>query len=169
MGPFLEAFLLLIVLPLGLAVATEFWAKRHRSGERWMSAMAWLPVPFLALTLLAVVASQIPRIEGSFGQVAGVVPIYVAFLVVMAALGRLAAGAFGLGIREGRALIFSGHAQLAGRAAPRSRPAPDICADAHSHRAANLGGTRRLAGLCPGRPAGGANKTGGPCQGVRAE
>lgn len=106
-GPFLEAFLLLIVLPLGLAVATETWAKRHQSGERWMSAMAWLPVPFLALTLLAVVASQIPRIEGSFGQVAGVVPIYVAFLVVMAALGRLAAEAFGLGVREGRALIFS--------------------------------------------------------------
>lgn len=31
-GPFLEAFVVLIVLPLGLALLTEFWAKRHRSG-----------------------------------------------------------------------------------------------------------------------------------------
>ncbi|MES4786374.1 MAG: arsenic resistance protein, partial [Nitrospiraceae bacterium] len=43
--PFLEAFLVLIVLPLGLAVATEFWAKRWRSGAIWLEITAWLPVP----------------------------------------------------------------------------------------------------------------------------
>jgi ACR3 family arsenite transporter len=64
-GPFLEAFFLLIVLPLGLAITTESWAKRRPGGasQRWMSAVAWLPVPFMALTLLAVVASQIPEIK----------------------------------------------------------------------------------------------------------
>ena len=107
-GPFLEAFLLLIVLPLGLALLTERWAKGSRAGERWSGAMGWLPVPFMALTLLVVVASQLPKIGDSLGRVAAVVPVYVAFLVVMAAAGALVARAFGLGTKEGRALVFTG-------------------------------------------------------------
>ena len=108
-GPFLEAFLLLIVLPLGLALLTERWAKRNRAGEQWADAMGWLPVPFMALTLLVVVASQLPKIEDSLGrQVARVVPVYAAFLVVMAVLGMVTARAFGLGTKEGRALLFTG-------------------------------------------------------------
>lgn len=107
-GPFLEAFLLLIVLPLGLALLTERWAKSNRAGERWENAMGWLPVPFMALTLLVVVASQLPKIGDSLGQVARVVPVYVAYLVVMAVVGVVVARAFGLGTKEGRALIFTG-------------------------------------------------------------
>jgi ACR3 family arsenite efflux pump ArsB len=107
-GPFLEAFLLLIVLPLGLALLTERWAKRNRAGEQWADAMGWLPVPFMALTLLVVVASQLPKIGDSLGQVARVVPVYAAFLVVMAVLGMVSARAFGLGTKEGRALLFTG-------------------------------------------------------------
>ena len=111
-GPFLEAFLLLIVLPLGLAIGTQYLKMRSSAvgsaARRWDSAMGYLPVPFLALTLLAVVASQIPKLEGAFGQVVGVVPIYVAFLVVMALVGRLTARLFSLEVQTGRALIFTG-------------------------------------------------------------
>ena len=107
-GPFLEAFLLLIALPLGLALLTERWAKSNRTGERWADAIGWLPVPFMALTLLVVVASQLPKIGDSLGQVAKVVPVYVAFLVIMAVGGVAAAWVFGLGTKEGRALIFTG-------------------------------------------------------------
>ena len=57
--PFLQAFLVLIVLPLGLALATEFWATRRRSGATWLEATAWLPVPFMAIILFLVVASKI--------------------------------------------------------------------------------------------------------------
>jgi ACR3 family arsenite efflux pump ArsB len=106
-GPFLEAFLLLIVAPLGLAVATQWWARRHPSGATWVTVAHWLPVPFLALTLLTVVASQVAMIEGAFGRVAGVAPLYGAFLTIMVVLGRVGASAFGLSSREGRALIFS--------------------------------------------------------------
>ncbi|MEJ7820181.1 MAG: bile acid:sodium symporter [Rubrobacteraceae bacterium] len=106
--PFLEAFLLLIILPLGLALITERWAKSTQAGERWTDAMSWLPVPFMAITLLVVVASQLPKIGDSLGQVARVVPVYVAFLVVMAVVGVAAARAFGLDTREGRALVFTG-------------------------------------------------------------
>jgi ACR3 family arsenite transporter len=111
-GPFVEAFLLLIALPLALAVATQYLNGGGSAAgsvvRKWDEAMGYLPVPFLALTLLVVVASQIPKLEGTFGQVATVVPIYVAFLVVMALVGRLAARLFRLGTEAGRALIFTG-------------------------------------------------------------
>ena len=106
-GPFLEAFLVLIVLPLGLALATEFWAKRRRSGAIWLEATAWLPVPFMAFTLLLVVASQIGRIEEYLPLVSRAVPVYVAFMVIMPVLARLTACTFRLDTQAGRALIFS--------------------------------------------------------------
>jgi ACR3 family arsenite transporter len=111
-GPFVEAFLLLIILPLGLAIGTQYLKARRSAvgslASRWDSVMGYLPVPFLALTLLAVVASQTPKLEGAFSQVLGVVPIYVAFLGVMALLGRVTARLFSLGVETGRALIFTG-------------------------------------------------------------
>lgn len=106
-APFVTAFLVLIVVPLGLALATEFWAKRRKTGAAWLEGTAWLPVPFMALTLFLVVASQIGRIEQHFSTVVQAVPIYVAFLVIMPILARLAASAFRLDVGAGRALIFS--------------------------------------------------------------
>lgn len=106
-GPFLEAFLILIVLPLGLALATELWAKRKDSGFAVVQLAAWLPVPFMALTLLLVVASQIGRIEEYLPVVAQAVPVYVAFMVIIPLLGRVTAQAFRLDTRAGRSLIFS--------------------------------------------------------------
>ena len=106
-GPFLEAFFVLIVLPLGLALASEFWATRRRTGAVWIEATAWLPVPFMALTLLLVVASQIGRIEQHLPVVIQAVPIYVAFMVIVPFLARLFACAFRLDTQAGRGLIFS--------------------------------------------------------------
>lgn len=107
-GPFLEAFFLLVALPLALAVATQYLKPRSSIVRKWDEAMGYLPVPLMALTLLSVVASQVPKLEGAFGQVAGVVPLYVAFLVVMPFVGRPVARLFGLGTLASRALIFTG-------------------------------------------------------------
>ena len=107
-GPFLEAFLILIVLPLALAWATETLATRHRAGERITSAMNAVMVPLMAATLFVVVASQFPKIDDQLGAVASVVPLYAAFLLVMAGLGLLVARAFRLDVPSSRALIFSG-------------------------------------------------------------
>ncbi|WP_205544048.1 arsenic resistance protein [Rubrobacter indicoceani] len=67
-GPFLEAFFILVVLPLGFAIGTQYLAgSNSKAGtltNRWTSFAGYLPVPFLAFTLLAMVASQIPRLEG---------------------------------------------------------------------------------------------------------
>ncbi len=45
------------------------------------------PVALMALTLLVVVASQFPRVRDDIEHVAGVIPLYVAFLVIMAVVG----------------------------------------------------------------------------------
>jgi ACR3 family arsenite efflux pump ArsB len=106
-GPFLGAFLTLIALPLSLAWLTEYWADRSETGTAWQAAMGWLPVPMMALTLLAIVASQLPRVLASIGQIAAVVPVYVAFLVVMPLIGRLVADLLGMDTGQSRALVFT--------------------------------------------------------------
>ena len=107
-GPFLEAFLVLIVGPLLLAGLTEIVAARHRAGRQVTAAMHAAMVPLMALTLFVVVASQIPAVGDQLGQIAAVVPIYAAFLLVMAAVGLATARVFRLDPPTGRALIFSG-------------------------------------------------------------
>ncbi|WP_438349354.1 arsenic resistance protein [Paenibacillus sp. FA6] len=106
-GPFVEAFLSLIMLPLLFAVFTQFWARRRPKGQSALNATAWLPVPFMALTLIVVVASQIEKVYTDFNVVVRVVPIYVLFLIIMPAISRLIAMLFRLDIGAGRALIFS--------------------------------------------------------------
>lgn len=106
-GPFLRAFALLIVVPLALALLTEFWASRYRSGKRWHAATAWWPVPMMALTLLLIFASQIARIQDQLALVATAIPVYIAFLIITPWLARLVAGSLKLETAAGRALVFS--------------------------------------------------------------
>ncbi|WP_129117007.1 arsenic resistance protein [Halegenticoccus tardaugens] len=106
-GPFVEAFFLLIALPLSLAWLTEIWAERSATGARWRGTVGWLPVPTMAATLLVVITSQLPRVQDSIETIVAVVPTYVAFLAVMPLLGRLAAGRLRMDVGEGRALVFT--------------------------------------------------------------
>ena len=107
-GPFLEAFALLIVVPLALAWMTEAWAARSPAGARVKGAVDLLPVALMALTLLVVVASQFPRVRDDIGQIAGVIGLFVAFLAIMAAVGRWLGRALGFDAGAARALLFSG-------------------------------------------------------------
>lgn len=106
--PFLEAFAVLIVLPLALAWVTEALAARHRAGVAVSRGMTAAMVPLMALTLFVVVGSQVPRLEGRLDEVLTVVPVYVGFLVAMAFLGLAAARAARLDPGRSRALIFTG-------------------------------------------------------------
>lgn len=106
-GPFIEAFLVIIAGPLTLAWATELWADRSLRGAGLQDALGWLPVPMMGVTLLVVIASQLPRVRGSIDQIAAVVPVYVAFLLIMPLLARLVAGRAGLELGAGRALVFT--------------------------------------------------------------
>ncbi|GKS13448.1 arsenic resistance protein [Paenibacillus chitinolyticus] len=106
-GPFLEAFLGLIVVPLVLALLTQWWSRRQPLGERFLDATAWLPVPFMALTLFVVVASQISKLYTSFDSIIQVIPVYVAYMVIIPIIARIVSRIFRLDTGAGRALIFS--------------------------------------------------------------
>ncbi|NJQ07400.1 arsenic resistance protein [Streptomyces lonarensis] len=104
-GPFVEAFVTFIVVPLALAWLTQLSA---RVTARVAPVAEALMVPLMIGTLLLVVASQLPKLDGGPGVVLGTVPFFAAFLVVMAVAGRLVARGFGLGAPDGRAVVFTG-------------------------------------------------------------
>ncbi|WP_372007164.1 arsenic resistance protein [Paenibacillus chitinolyticus] len=106
-GPFLEAFLGLIVVPLVLALLTQWWSRRQPLGERFLDATAWLPVPFMALTLFVVVASQISKLYTSFDSIIQVIPVYAAYMAIIPIIARIVSRLFRLDTGAGRALIFS--------------------------------------------------------------
>lgn len=106
-GPFLEAFLLLIVVPLLLALLTQWWGRKKTTGAKALDITAWLPVPFMALVLLVVVASQIGKVYSDFGLIVRVIPIYVLFLIITPFVSRFIVYMFKLDKGAGRTLIFS--------------------------------------------------------------
>nr|WP_314844166.1 bile acid:sodium symporter [uncultured Microbacterium sp.] len=107
-GPFVQAFLLLIVLPLVLAVATQMLARRLRPARAVENAMASTMVPVMMLVLLVVVASQTDAICSHLTLLATVIPVYAAFLVVMPFVGLATARLFRQDVAGARALVFSG-------------------------------------------------------------
>lgn len=106
-GPFVEAFLLLIVVPLLLAVMTQLWSNTGGTAQRLYQATAWLSVPMMALALILVVASQVGKVYKDLSIIASVIPIYATFLIIMPFISRFIAKFFQLNTGAGRALIFS--------------------------------------------------------------
>ncbi|MBY4276563.1 arsenic resistance protein [Rhodococcus fascians] len=107
-APFVEAFVLLIALPLTSAAATQWLARRTRPGTHIMDAMAAAMVPIMMATLAVVVASQVDAVRSEASQLIAAVPIFVAFLVVMAVVGLATARVTRQDVPATRALIFSG-------------------------------------------------------------
>ncbi len=107
-GPFVEAFVVLIVIPLALAWALQAWAGRRPAGQTVSDAATTTMVPLMAATLLVVVASQVPKLGDSLADVVAVVPFYAAFLVVMAFAGKAVARLFRLDAPASRAIVFTG-------------------------------------------------------------
>ncbi|MCS4248353.1 arsenic resistance protein [Pseudomonas sp. BIGb0164] len=106
-GPFVEAFLLLIVVPMVLAVLTTSLARRSRIVSAWSDAWAWLPVPAMALVLFVVIGSQITSVVRDIALVLPVVPVYIGFLLLAPLMGGLASRLFALPATTARAVTFS--------------------------------------------------------------
>ncbi len=106
-GPFLEAFGLLVALPLAVAAAVQALARRHRAGRAVVDGAAGAMVPLMAATLTVVVGSQVAAVGARVADLARVVPVYVAFVVLAAALGALAGRAARLDVPARRAVLFS--------------------------------------------------------------
>ncbi|PTV61583.1 MULTISPECIES: arsenic resistance protein [Pseudomonas] len=105
--PFLEAFVLLIVLPMALAVLTSAGARRSRAIATWNDAWAWLPVPAMALVLMVVIASQIVVVLRDFDRLLPVIPVYIGFMLLAPVLGFASARLLRLPASEARSVTFS--------------------------------------------------------------
>ncbi|TDQ41142.1 arsenic resistance protein [Aureibacillus halotolerans] len=106
-GPFIEAFLLIIILPLFVAFGFQMFAKTSRFAERVLDHSAWLPVPFMAITLFVVVVSQLGKVTGHLGTILQVVPVYLLFMLLMPLITRQIIRWFRLEAQTGRAVLFS--------------------------------------------------------------
>ena len=106
-GPFIEAFLLLIVLPMLLAVLTAYLARRATLVGKWSNAWAWLPVPAMALVLFVVIGSQITSVMREIDLLLPVLAIYLGFVLLAPLMGILAARLFALPAPSARAVTFS--------------------------------------------------------------
>lgn len=106
--PFVEAFLLLILLPLALAALTQRLAGRFRPARVVEGAMHAAMVPLMMLTLAIVVGSQVSGVRGSLGQLLIAVPVFVAFALIVGPLGALLGRIARLDVPERRAVAFSG-------------------------------------------------------------
>ncbi|MDJ0420942.1 bile acid:sodium symporter [Dietzia kunjamensis] len=118
--PFVEAFVLLIALPLAAAALTQFVAGRGepdravrvgrvgRVGRSVAQGATAAMVPLMVATLALVVASQISAVGERLGALVQVVPVYVAFVMVMVPAGIAAGRLAGLDVPGRRAIAFSG-------------------------------------------------------------
>ncbi|MGL3808138.1 arsenic resistance protein [Paeniglutamicibacter sp. R2-26] len=107
-APFVEALVFLILIPLAAAALTQSLARKAATGRIVMDVMQALMVPLMMATLAVVVGSQITGVGEELGSLLAVVPLYVAFLLVMVPLGMLAAKPAGLDVAATRAAVFSG-------------------------------------------------------------
>jgi ACR3 family arsenite efflux pump ArsB len=106
-GPFVQAFMAMIVVPLALAVWTSALVGKWRGVSRWNDAWAWMPVPAMALVLFVVIASQIRIVLHDLPQLLPVVPVYLGFALVAPAIGWATARLLGLPAQQKRAVMFS--------------------------------------------------------------
>ncbi|MFO7325118.1 MAG: bile acid:sodium symporter [Pseudomonadota bacterium] len=107
-APFLGAFLLFIVLPLGLAWLTlRITATSGHADGGWRKPCAWLPVPAMAVVLLLVSGSRVGEVVEEGGRLATVLPACVAFALLAPLAGMLAARLLALPVPAARAVAFS--------------------------------------------------------------
>lgn len=107
-GPFLEAFVLIIALPLVAAALTQLTARRTRAAAGWQRLAQGAMVPLMVMTLAVVVASQIAAVGAQLGALLLVVPVYVLFAAVMVAVGAVFSRWGGMDVAARRGLTFSG-------------------------------------------------------------
>ncbi|TAJ49085.1 MAG: arsenic resistance protein [Herbiconiux sp.] len=107
-APFVDAFVLLILLPLIAAALVQVLARRHRTGRMIEGVSAAAMVPLMMITLALVIGSQIAAVGAQAVTLLRVVPLYVAFAVIMLAVGLAAGRAARLDVPAVRAVVFSG-------------------------------------------------------------
>lgn len=100
-GPFVQAFVGLIAVPLVLALACQRWAARRAA------TLAVGAVPATALVLFVVVAAMLPQLGDAGAAALRAVPVYLLFAVLAPLLGWWLARRARLAAPAARAVAFS--------------------------------------------------------------
>jgi arsenite transporter len=106
-GRMATVFAVIIVVPLILAYLTERLVERKPSGRAALEKLSWLPVPFLALVVFLIAASQVETVRQSLPLMGDVFLVFVAFLVGAAICGLVLSRLFDLPVAQARTLVFS--------------------------------------------------------------
>ncbi|GGF30513.1 arsenic resistance protein [Microbacterium sorbitolivorans] len=107
-APFVEALVVLIVVPMALAAATQFLASRAAWARAFERRALGMMVPLMMLTLAAVVASQIAGVGAHLHALPRAIAVYSAFALVMVPVGILLGRAARTDPAGRRAIVFSG-------------------------------------------------------------
>jgi ACR3 family arsenite efflux pump ArsB len=105
--PFVDAFLYMIVIPFILAILTQIYSKPKSLIKKVLNISAWLPVPFMALTLFVVLASQITILTNNLTSIFIVLPIYILFHLIAPYIGILSSKIFKVNSSNTRTIAFS--------------------------------------------------------------
>ena len=106
-GPFLQAFIGIILVPFVLAALTRYLAGHHLLATRWLKTTARLPVLLLALVLFVIVASQVRTASLIFTSLGSAVLVFALYLFIALPVARLMSLVFRLESEAGRTLAFN--------------------------------------------------------------
>ncbi|MCX7718497.1 MAG: hypothetical protein N2111_08890 [Candidatus Sumerlaeaceae bacterium] len=106
-GDMVTAFAGLILLPLLAAYLTERWSDRTPARLAVREALAWLPVPLLALVVFLIAATQVQLVTASLPVLGHLGLVYTVYLALAALMARMLTRLFRLPSRQGRVLAFS--------------------------------------------------------------
>ncbi len=106
-GPFISAFIWLIIVPLLFAGLVQLWAARTEIGKWILARLGLLPVPATAFVLFLVIAAVMPRVGAVKDMAWTVIPIYITFAIIAPMFGWMIGRLFRLEIPAARAIAFS--------------------------------------------------------------
>lgn len=106
-APFIKSFFWLIILPFALAFFLQLFTPRLKWAKKTLEVSAWLPVPFMALTLFIIIASQMNHLKDQFEIIKILIPLYLLFMMIMPFIAKGLSAAFKLPLKQRRAAIFS--------------------------------------------------------------
>lgn len=105
--PFLEAFLLLVALPLVLAALAEWLSKRYLRLSRLIQRTRLWPVWLLAGVVMVIAASEVQQVLTHAGELTEATSLFVIYVLLAAGIGWLTVRIYDLPPRVGRGVIFS--------------------------------------------------------------
>lgn len=106
-GPFLHAFVWLIAVPLLLAGAMQYFAKKSRNAKRLADVFGLTPVAATAVVLFIVILAVLPQLGSAINAVWRVLPIYVVYAILAPIIGWWVAQRAKLDSASSRSITFS--------------------------------------------------------------